>query len=320
MNKKTIAVQILVLLVFQFSFAKTVNRIVAVVNNEILLESDFEELVEKTKNSTLIDESLLSTDLSTLQKSRQAQQDYLIAEKILDSEIKKLNLQVTSERVRQEISEMAKRNRVSSEEILREVKKQGLEEAEYQDFLKVKIERQNLIETEIISKLRITDDDALSEYLKRNPKTKASVDLFSVAHIFFNPNKGGPQEALDRANKVLLKLRKGAIFERLAEENSEDPNFAQGGFLGSFKSGEFLKEVEDSIQGLSPGQTTDIVKSRMGFHIVKLISKKVTTDTRFEKEKPRIISELMESHFKRQFKIWLQSKKDESFIRINKAP
>jgi len=320
MNKKIVLSSVLMLSLSTAAFAKVVDRIVAVVNNEIILESDFTDLVEKTKNSTLIDETILSTDLSTLQKSHQAQQDYLIAEKIIDSEIKKLNLTVTSERVQQEIKDMAKRNRVSPEEIIREVKKQGLSESDYQNFLKVKIERQNLIESEIISKLRINDDDALSEYLKRNPKAKANVNEFSVSHIFFNPQKGGPQEAYDRASKVLLKLHSGATFEKLAEEYSEDPNFTQGGFLGNFKSGEFLKEIEESIQNLSPGQMTDVVKSRMGYHIVKLVSKKVTTDTQFEKEKQRIISELMESNFKRQFKIWLQSKKDESFIRINKVP
>ena len=195
---------------------------------------------------------------------------------------------------------------------------QVISNASYQDFIKTKIERQQLIETEIISKLRINDDDALAEYIRRNPGKKSSVNEFSVAHIFFNPKKGSAEDAYKRAEKTLALLQSGnASFETLAEQYSEDPNFAPGGFLGNFKTGEFMKEIEDSIQDLKPNQTSPIVRSRIGFHIVKLLGKKVSTDSGFEKQKNQIISELMEGHFRRQLKIWLQTKRDEAFVRIN---
>jgi len=298
--------------------ADVVDRIVAIVNSEIILESDFRSLALKTKNPTMIDETLLvKGDLGSLKSDRKAQMNYLINEKLMDAEVKRLNLTVTSERIQQEIKEMGKRNGLQAQDVLNAVKEQGISPSDYQDFLKTKIERQSLVETEIVSKLRITDDDALNEYLKKNPNNKNSVNEFSVAHIFFSPKKGTAEEALARAKKVLAMLGSGEKFEELAEKFSEDPNFTSGGYLGTFKTGEFLKEVEDSIQSLNAGEISSVVKSRMGFHIVKLISKKITTDSQFEKEKPRLISELMESHFRRQLKIWLQSKRDEAFIRIN---
>ncbi|MBS1969090.1 MAG: peptidylprolyl isomerase [Bdellovibrionales bacterium] len=298
--------------------AEVVERIVAIVNNEIILESDFKDLQHKMKTPALIDDSLLmGKSVDDLKKDRKAQLDYLINEKIMQSEIKRLNHSVTMERVDQEIKDMAKKNNVTVPEILAAFKSQGISQSEYQAFLKEKIEKQSLIESEIISKLRISDDDALAEYLKKNPENKSSVNEFTIAHIFFNPKKGGPDEAYKRAQAVLEKLRQGESFETLAEQNSEDPNFTTGGLLGTFKSGEFLKEVEDSIQNLNPGQTTGIVKSRMGYHIVKLLGKKLTTDPKFEREKERIKSALFEQNFKRQMKNWLQSKREESFIRIN---
>ena len=201
------------------------------------------------------------------------------------SEIKRLNHNVTMERVDQEIRDMAKKNNVSVNEIMAAFKAQGISTSEYQVFLKEKIEKQALIESEIISKLRISDDDALAEYLKKNPENKSSVNEFTISHIFFNPKKGGAEAALSRAQAIVTKLRAGENFETLAEQNSEDSNFTSGGLLGTFKSGEFLKELEASIQDLGPGQTSPVVKSRMGFHIVKLLNKKLTTDPKFEKEK-----------------------------------
>lgn len=298
--------------------AEVVERIVAIINNEIILESDFRELQHKIKTPALLDDSMMmGKSIEDLKKDRKVQLDYLINEKIMASEIKRLNHSVTMERVDQEIKDMAKKNNVSVAEVLAAFKAQGISTSEYQNFLKEKIEKQSLIESEIISKLRISDDDALAEYLKKNPANKSSVNEFTIAHIFFNPKKGGAEAALTRGQAVLEKLRQGESFETLAEQNSEDPNFTSGGLLGTFKSGEFMKEVEDSIQNLNPGQTTGIVKSRMGFHIVKLLSKKLTTDPKFEREKEHIKSALFEQNFKRQMKNWLQSKREESFVRIN---
>lgn len=315
MNKLLLAFFILLPFVAQ---AEVVERIVAIINNEVILESDFKELQHKMKTPALLDESMMmGKSIDDLKKDRKVQLDYLINEKIMASEIKRLNHSVTMERVDQEIKDMAQKNHVSVADVLAAFKAQGISTSEYQNFLKEKIEKQSLIESEIISKLRISDDDALAEYLKKNPANKSSVNEFTIAHIFFNPKKGGVEAALKRGQTVLDKLRQGESFETLAEQNSEDPNFTSGGLLGTFKSGEFMKEVEDSIQSLNPGQTTGIVKSRMGFHIVKLLYKKLTTDPKFEREKEHIKSALFEQNFKRQMKNWLQSKREESFVRIN---
>lgn len=298
--------------------AEIVERIVVIVNSEIILESDIREMQKTINKPGMVDESLLfDKTVDTLKHDRKAQLNYLINERLIQSEIKRLNLSVTSERVDQEMRDKAKQNGMSDADMVNALKSQGVTEAEYRKFLKDHIEKQSLMDTEIVSKLRISDDDALNEYLKKNPNSKSSINEFSVAHIFFNPKKGGPQAAYDRAQVVLAKLQAGENFETLAEQFSEDPNFTAGGNLGSFKAGEFLPEIENSIQSLSVGSTTPIVKSRMGYHIVKLLSKKVTTDPRFEREKDRLKAQLLEASFKRQLRVWLTQKREDSFIRIN---
>ncbi|UYL10539.1 peptidylprolyl isomerase [Bdellovibrio sp. SKB1291214] len=298
--------------------AEVVEKTLAVVNNEIILESDLKELQNRISKPGMIDDALLDgKSADSLKKDRKAQMDYLINEKIISSEIKRLNLSVTNDRVENEFKDMAKRNNVAESELISVLKGQGINIAEYKTFLKEKIEKQNLMDTEIISKLRISDEDALNEYLKSNPNNKPAIDEFSVSHIFFNPKKGGSEAAYKRAETALSKLRSGENFENLAQQFSEDPNFSAGGALGSFKSGEFLPEIEEAIGNLKVGETTGIVKSRLGFHIVKLTTKKLTPDPKFEKQKDRIKAQLMEASFKRQLRLWLQNKRDDSFVRIN---
>ncbi len=307
------------ILILSFSAqAEIVERIVAIVNSELVLESDIRAMQNTLKKPELIDDSLLlGKTADSLKGNRKAQLDYLINERLIESEIKRLNLSVTADRIEQELKDKAKANNISVADLLSAIKGQGIAEKEYRRFLKERIEKQSLMDTEIVSRLRISDDDALGEYLRQNPNSKSSINEFSVAHIFFNPRKGGPQAAYERAQTVIEKLRTGDNFEALAEQYSEDPNFTAGGNLGSFKTGEFLPEIENSIQSLAEGDTTQVVKSKMGYHIVKLLGKKITTDPRFEREKDRIKAVLLEASFKRQLKVWLEGKKDDSFIRIN---
>lgn len=308
---------LLALFIPAVSLADVVERLVAIVNTEAILESDFKLLREKARNPLRLNKYLLPQD-GNLKDNRAGMIDYLIGEKIVESEIRRLNLSVTTEKVESEIRQIAQRNRMTIDELYSQIRHEGLSKSEYQSAMKENIEQQSLLEQEIISKIRITDDDALTEYLKSHPESRVSVDEFTVSHIFFSPKKGGAEAAARRAEDVMKRLAGGENFESLAEQFSEDPNFSAGGMLGTFKSGEFLKEIEAAIASLSPGQTTRIVKSRLGFHIVKLIDKKITADPRFEREKNAIKARLMDAAVNRQFRIWLQTKKEDAFIRINK--
>lgn len=320
MRNVSLLITSVILLFAIFSHAELVDRIVAIVNSEIILESDFQNLKNKISGSGMIDESLVDTDQDTLAKDRSAQLNYLINERLLDSEVKRLNLSVTMERVQMEIKEMAKRNNITSDEVLAAVKAQGMNVSDYQDFLKNRIERQNLLEQEIISKIRVTEEDAFSEYLKKHPTAKNASSEFKIAQILFRVKKGTtPESVLARAQEVYNRLKRGEKFETLAEQNSEDPDFSAGGLLGTFRTGEFSKDIEDAIKKIEVGDVTSVVQTRQGFHIFKLLDTKMIKDPKFEKEKPAITAQLVERNFKRQLKIWLQSKKDESYLKINET-
>lgn len=296
-----------------------VDRIIAVVNTEIVTESDMRLFEKKLDQNGMVDDLLLFGQKPQALKSAKAEQlKYLINERILESEIKRLNLSVTVEKVEQEIRDIAKRNKVSRNELLDAIKAQGVVISEYQDFIKTRIERQSLIEQEVSSKIRVSDEDVLAQYQRTHAGYSSGSFEYTLAHILLNPKKSGPEKALERAEAAKKKLAAGEAFENVAEQFSEDPNFTAGGLLGTFRAGEFSKELENAVQNLGVGQTSEIVKSRAGtIHILKVLGKKVISDPAFEKEKERIRSELFEAAFQKNFKTWLDMKKDESFVRIN---
>ncbi|GEM_PF-1190966 len=80
-------------------------------------------------------------------------------------------------------------------------------------------------------------------------------------------------DAKARAEEVLTKLQGGENFEDLAKLYSEDVTASSGGDLGFFGKGEMVKEFEDAAFALEPGQTSSLVRTQYGFHIIKLLEK-----------------------------------------------
>jgi peptidyl-prolyl cis-trans isomerase SurA len=299
--------------------AEIVEHVVVIINNEIITQSDVANFSKKLQKNNFLDELLLFGKTSAdLAKSPSEQLNYMINERLLDSEVKRLNLSVTIERVEQEIREIAKRNGINRNELVAAVSQQGISTSEYQDFIKSKVERQSLIEAEITSKIRVSDEDIMAQYSRNNPNLSTGTYEYTIAHILFNPKKGGPEAAEARAASVVRKLQQGESFDVLAEQHSEDPNFSPGGVLGTFKAGEFGKEMEAAVAKINPGETSGVVRSKSGFHVLKLISKKIVSDPAFEKEKEKIRNQLFEKAFQKHFRNWIEAKREESFIRINK--
>lgn len=311
----------LIILSVFFSFfinAEELDRVVAIVNDEPILKSEIINLQKNINKPGYVDENLLGDQTPQSLKDDQAALNYMILEKVVLSEIKKSGLLVTDDRADQEYKAMAKRAGLSEADLAKALQNQGVDLKEYKVFLKKKIEKQSLLDNEIISKLRISDEEALSQYEKSNPGKKISIDEYTLSHIFFNPRKDTVEGALERARGVREKLLAGASFETLARQNSEDPNFAEGGRLGTFKSGEFLPEIEEAIKDLKEGQISGVVRSKLGFHVVKVNRIQKVLDPKFSKERDRIKEALMSQAFSRQLKSWLQSKRDDAFIHINK--
>jgi peptidyl-prolyl cis-trans isomerase C len=92
--------------------------------------------------------------------------------------------------------------------------------------------------------------------LKRERK-----DRVRCAHILLRTEK--------EANAVLERLKKGETFSKIAKKVSTCPSGKRGGDLGSFGRGEMVKEFEDVAFTLEKGETSPVVKTQFGYHIIK---------------------------------------------------
>ncbi|MBI4481726.1 MAG: peptidylprolyl isomerase [Acidobacteria bacterium] len=130
-------------------------------------------------------------------------------------------------------------------------------------------------------------EQEMRDYDARNPEP----ERVRASHILFKV-EDPPKEAEVRkkAESVLEQVRKGGDFAELAKKHSEDTSASQGGDLGFFTRGQMVKEFEDKAFSLQPGQTSDLVRSTYGFHIIRVTERVSPT---YESRKPVIQSILV---------------------------
>ncbi len=298
--------------------SEPIDKIVAVVNDDIITQSDIAAFSKKIKSNGLIDEALLNMyDKKKLFAEPAAVIDYLIDERTIDSEVRRLGLISPIEQVEAEIRNIAQLRGVDRNQLKNALKNQGVAYSDYQDFVKTSLQRQTLLQKEVTSKIKISDDEVNAYYISNYSSAKALVFEYTLAHILFLSSNGGADEAYARAKAISLKLEQGVPFETLAVQHSEDPQFVQGGIFGTFRVSDFNKEVEGVISKLNVSDISQVVRMPDGSHIFKVLKKTLVPSPDLDAKREDIRRKLLSENFKRQFRYWLDERRRNSYIRIN---
>ncbi len=317
------------LLVLTFLFfttsasSRVIESIVAIVNDDIIMQTDVLDYKKKLKSNQFLDDTLVRNP-SELLENPKVLIDHLINEKLIDTEVKKQNLTVAEERIQQEIQKIAQGNQISRGQLLQALKRENISFQDYRQFLKTKLERQALIERVIIPYIQISDEDIANYYYTRLQKSKSGKTPrfeYDIQHILFNwasREQKDIQMAKSQAQKAHSLLGSGTNFDSLTEEYNKNKNpLISGGSLGTFKSNELLASFNAAVQSLKQGQASEVVKGPNGFHILKLTSKRAIEDPNLTKRKPEIHNALYQEAFNKRLSLWLDQKRHQSFIKIN---
>lgn len=298
--------------------AELVEKIIAIVNDEIITLSDLSKYKARLGKGVLFDDLLTQgQDIKSIASDQKKLVSLMVDEKVLDSEIKKQGLAVTIERVEKEIRNISKNNNMSRTQLKDVLKGQGVDFSDYQNVIRSRLERQSLIERNVTSKIQISDEEVAGYHGEGAVTTSGQLNEYTISHILIKIPPGGEAKAKKKIQEVLAKLNSGTPFQKAADDNSEDPNYSKGGLLGAFKDDELLKEFEKPVRALAVGQHSDIIKTKLGFHVLFLNDKKIIQNPVAQKEKEKIRGILTQKAFQKQFRIWLDQRRQEAFIRIN---
>jgi parvulin-like peptidyl-prolyl isomerase len=190
------------------------------------------------------------------------------------------------------------------ESALSKIKEQYADEKQfYKDFdadddgkIKEAIEMQMRVERklqDIYKDIPEPTKEAVCQYYDQNKEQFKSPEQIRVAHIVKHINWQADEEAAQNIiRKALDELKKGAVFETLAQKYSDCPE--NGGDLGYITKGQMVEEFEDVVFNLGAGQASDIFRSRFGYHIAKVYDRKPPVVPELKEVKERIINALKE--------------------------
>ena len=159
-------------------------------------------------------------------------------------------------------------------------------------------EIQQYIDKEFVQKINVPEKEVKDFYVSQ-PDSFKEPEQVRAMHILIKVDPGADEPKKAEARKKLKgiqnRLRKGEDFEALAKEYSEGPSAAKGGDLGYFSKGQMVKPFDEVAFGLSPGKVSDIVETRFGYHLIKVVDKKPEKVIAFAE-----VEEKLQQYIKRQ--------------------
>jgi len=251
---------------------KTVDRVVAVVNDEIVMLSEWDEAYDAVLKTMPPGES---RDPGKMTELRQRLLENLIRDRLVSQEADKQKVTVKDEQVESAVKDLRDRNfggnAVAFEQALRQ---EHLLLDDLKDRLRSQLKQQVLVQKEVQSKIAVSDAE-VEEYFKAHAPELAEPEERRARHILFAvPERAKPSEAAKveaRARATRLEIAGGASFEDKAKEISDDAATKErGGDLGWIKKGELVSALEDALFSLKPGEFSAVLRAPTGYEILKL--------------------------------------------------
>jgi len=299
--------------------AKVVDRISAVVNDDIILLSElnysFKPYLEKIKAYGYA----LDKEQEMIFKARESILKQLIDQKLINQEIKNSHVAVGEKEINQAIERIKKANFYTAEDLNKALENDGKTIEELRRNIKEQILRKRLINFEVQSKIVITRDDVKTFYESHKENYIGTRKVYLKNILMQVPTGAGEAEKLAvyaQMEAVYKRIENGERFEDLSMAFSHAPQASKGGDLGFFNIDALAPKLQKAIDGLSAGEMTQILDTDQGYQIF-LVQKTARVGAKSMGDaSPEIEQKLFTEIVDNKFKAWLENLRKRSHIKI----
>jgi len=297
--------------------AELVERIVAIVNGDIITQTDLDNRIEES------DEMQSKTPaFKELEKEnrRRMALDQLIDQAILDQQVKKAELDVTDQDVSGAIRNILAQNRMTMQQLRTEVAKKGITWSQYKKNVEREIRKVKFINQVISTEVKIADRD-LRDYFDKHRGSFHGGKRVHIAEIVF-PFVGvdSEEEAIALRDRAIAVAREAQAnpeaFSRLAKQHSRGPNADKGGDLGMVNISDLPPMVGDMVRRLPTGGVTPPIPTDNAVVIAKVVAWPKLSAEEFEKVRDTIYDRLHSERISDALKAYIQRAKQHAYIEI----
>ena len=253
-----------------------------------------------------------------------------IVRELVNQQGEKKNLEVDSDLIEKEMAALRKPYN-SDEDFEKALSDRSITLDDLKNSMKVDINARQLLNDQIKGKITIADTDVKKLY-EDNKQKLVRPESFRTRHILaaiFPPDilKSTPvselqnkrialrQKAEERIDAIIKELKEGTDFEELAKTKSDDEaSRKNGGDLDVIYKGVFDPSFDEAVSKLSPGEITEKVETRFGFHVIKLIEKRPSEQTPFDELEPSIQKHLFMTEAKVLVEVYIDELRKQAQI------
>ena len=252
--------------------SEPIDRIVAVVNDEVITESELNARLDEV--SKRIAAQKIQAPPGNILKKQVLER--AILEHLQAQMAQQMGIEAGSDKVDAALQNVAEQNHMSLPELYKTVAHDGMSQDAFREQIRNQILIQQLVEREIGN--RITVSDAEVENFLANSENLDGGTEYELSHILISLPEAATPEVIQRtrqhAEDVLKTLRQGGAFDQAAVANSQGENALEGGKLGWKKTGQLPTLFVNALKTMQPGDVSDLLRSPGGFHILKLQDKR----------------------------------------------
>jgi len=248
------------------------NRIVAVVNNAVITQSELDRQMEQTLHQM----ALRNTPPPAKDVLAKRLLERMITEKTLLQMADETNIRVDGDSVDRAVARVAAQNNLEPLAFRIALEKEGIDFEAYRQQIRQQLIIARLREREVDNHIVVTDaevDNFLANQ-KQDPSRQAE---YNLGHLLFLAPDGASPETLQKlkakAEKAQAELKNGADFAQVSASYSDAQNALQGGTMGWRGEAKLPSLFVDAVKGIKIGEVTPTLRSPNGYHILKLIDR-----------------------------------------------
>jgi len=247
----------------------TLDRIVAVVNDEIITRQELSARVDFAFRQ-LRQQGTPPPPREVIERQLL---ERLIGDRVQMQHARNIGMRVDDAELDGALERIAADNKLSLAQMRATLERDGVPFDKFREDIRGEITLSRLREREVAQKIVITESE-IDNFIQSQQSQPGRGDEFNVSHILVSvPENASPEQLQTRrarAEQALAQIRGGADFRQVAAAFSDAPEALQGGLLGWRESERLPTLFLDALRPLQAGQLTDLLRSPNGFHILRL--------------------------------------------------
>jgi peptidyl-prolyl cis-trans isomerase SurA len=259
------------------SNAKVIDSIHVVVNDEVITKNEVRNRLAQTvqnlkaRNMQLPDQSVLERQVV----------ESMIVERAQIQLAKEMGVRVSDRQLDATIGRIAENQKMSVQEMRNQMEKEGMTFAQFREDIRNEIMLSQLREHEVDAKIQVSEAEIDTYLVASKAAASERVEMNLAQILIAVPENASPEQIAARrarAEEVARQLRTGADFAKMAATYSDSPDALKGGEIGWRDPDRLPPVFATELRKLNAGQVTPIIKTNVGFHLLKMADKRSLAD------------------------------------------